>query len=139
MRCSPRRFEADAQAAKRVAVGDVLAYVLGVGVVPIRLGVECAADLLDVVVAEEQVLLRGRSRARREFASLTQQSAVRSPGAVTSRTVAGVTRQVLHVHVRFGTVGITLVEPEVMTVSAKGSVLCRFRSRGVRRRGAFAG
>ncbi|MBP5909247.1 hypothetical protein F3K40_31465 [Streptomyces sp. LBUM 1478] len=56
------RIEADAQAAQRVSCGDVPADVLGVGVVPVRVGVERAADLLNVVVADEQV-----ARARAEI------------------------------------------------------------------------
>lgn len=49
------RFEAETQAAQRVSCRDVLAYVLGVGVVPLQVGVGRVADLLNVVVADEQV------------------------------------------------------------------------------------
>ncbi|GGP00970.1 hypothetical protein GCM10012280_70910 [Wenjunlia tyrosinilytica] len=48
-----------------MADGDVPAYILGVGIVPIRGGVECAADLLDAAVADELVA-RARSEVEAE-------------------------------------------------------------------------
>ncbi|MCZ1012172.1 hypothetical protein [Streptomyces lydicus] len=47
------RVEADPEAAKWVPCGEVLPYVLGVRVEAVRVGVERAADLLDVVVADD--------------------------------------------------------------------------------------
>jgi hypothetical protein len=41
------------QAAQWVPFGDVPAYVLGVGVVPLQVQAERAADLLDVLCADQ--------------------------------------------------------------------------------------
>lgn len=72
------RFEADAQATQWVASGDVPADVLGVGVVAVQVGMERAADLLDVEVGDEQVARAG-SEVEAETAAALVASGVRQP------------------------------------------------------------
>ncbi|MFJ5733954.1 hypothetical protein [Streptomyces microflavus] len=63
---------------RSVSSGDVPADVLGVGVGAVQVGVEHAADLLNVVVADEQVARAG-AKVEAETAAALVASGVRQP------------------------------------------------------------